>query len=115
MAEWWRRQDDGYPQKLKFDLPQKEALERLTGRMPLLLRGLEHIFASPDLERQVRSGDVKGRTSVTVPERAQLIQAVHARLVGLPEVVRLVGAINRYASDKFAEFTSSGNGDAMTR
>ncbi|KAF8437335.1 hypothetical protein BGX38DRAFT_52687 [Terfezia claveryi] len=88
--------------------------------MPLLLRGLEHILANLDLERQAEietSSDdagpsaASGNTGTPVMD-AQLIPTVHARLLELPEVVKLVGAINRYASAKFEGFSGSGNDDA---
>ncbi|KAF8419629.1 hypothetical protein BGX38DRAFT_1280341 [Terfezia claveryi] len=47
-------------------------------------------------------------------DRLQLVQVVHARLLELPEVVKLVGAINRYASAKFEEFSGFGNDGART-
>jgi len=123
MVEWWRRQGNAYGhlQKFQFEPAQTEALERLTGRMPLFLRGLEHVLANPDLARQVAigssdAGPSTARSTTGTPTMgAQLIQRVHARLVELPETVKLVGAINRYASAKFAEFSGSGNGDARTR
>lgn len=99
MVEWWRRQNVGHIPKTLLESPQKEALERLTGRMPLLLRGLEHILAKLDPEEQTK----------------QLVQTVHAKLVELPEVVMFVGAINRYASAKVEEFAISENDEARAR
>lgn len=123
MAEWWRRQENtyGHFQKLQFEPTQKEALERLTGRMPLLLRALEHTLANLDLERQIEIGrgdagpSAATRTTGTPVTGAQLIPTVHARLMEQPEVVKLVDAINKYGSAKFAEFAGSGNDDARTR
>lgn len=89
----------------------------MTGRMPLLLEGLEHIFANLDLEQQTRGGNAKACAFTTIiPDTCdQLIQKVHGKLMELPEVVELVGAINRYASAKFAEFAGSVDDDAMIR
>ncbi|KAF8416478.1 hypothetical protein BGX38DRAFT_1147612 [Terfezia claveryi] len=120
MTEWWRRLDItyGHLQQLQFEPTQKESLERLTGRMPLLLRGLEHVLADKDLGQQVAIGGIP-RLSNARPSPAtmgaQLLPTVHARLMELPEVMKLVGAINRYASAKFEEFSDSGNDDARKR
>ncbi|RPB21073.1 hypothetical protein L211DRAFT_459528 [Terfezia boudieri ATCC MYA-4762] len=125
MTEWWRRLDitHRHLQQLQFEPTERESLERLTGRMPLLLRGLEHVLANKDLVRRVAIGGNAGPSNAgpsnagpnTATMGAQLLPTVHAKLMELPEVVKLVGAINRYASAKFEEFSDSVNDDARKR
>lgn len=125
MTEWWRRLKitHGHLQQLQFEPADKESLERLTGRMPFLLRGLENVLASEELARQVAIGGNDGPSNAgssnaglnTATMGAQLLPTVHARLMELPEVVKLVAAVNGYASAKFKEFSDSGNDDARKR
>jgi len=87
---------------------QKGALVRLTG---LLLWVLEHILANLDLDGDSWTRATTSTTGTPV-NGAELITIVHTRLMELPEVVKLFGAINTYA---LAKLTGSGNDRARTR
>lgn len=119
MAAWWQRAG----LSIVLDPCKKESLEQFTGRMPILLRilanasrvGLNEGLQGTGFESEVVHGDEGEGEEQNMPPVLNSVRAICGRMMGLPELIKIVGAINKFATAKLEELNVAGDEEALRR
>ncbi|KAF8416591.1 hypothetical protein EV426DRAFT_721714 [Tirmania nivea] len=91
MAMWWEKHEAD----IHVDDEDKKLMEEFTGRLPILFQRVSDIG------------------QVGAAEGIDSVQLQRQKLVKLPEVVKIIGAINAYAISKINQLNADGNDSAM--
>ena len=92
---WWKKHEAD--NSIQTNDEDKKLIEEFTGRMPILLQGVSDIG---------QVGAAEGTDSV---------QLQCQKLLKLPEVVKMIGSINPYATSKLNQLCADGNDSAVQR
>jgi len=108
MVMWWKNHEAH--NIIQMNAEDKKAIEEFTGRMPILLQGVGNISQGSAAEGAMQPGGSPGAHGIIDGRQLHWNQ-----LLRLPEVVKMIGAINAYATSKINHLSADGNDTAMQR
>lgn len=121
MNFWWRDYEHDY--QTKVNPMDRVALEAFTGKIPILLRALGAV-SKPQPVSVLTSETILGHGAMGMgpaepagdagDAQSTFVQNLTTQVIRLPDVQKIVGSINRYASRKFSELGAEGMGNELT-
>jgi len=117
MEAWWARYEAGVGLSLGLKPKDREELERLTGKMPILLHALIEATQKCLDQLPVMAVSDKALASTATGSGSSRItlSSMIRCMLRLPEVTKIVGAVNTYASTTIAELRIADNSFALDR
>jgi len=123
---WWEAYESCNSESLSPN--DKQALERLTGRMPILLQAVgrltdERKKSLMEKGKQAQVGAIPA-TGESVHDRElteavaaseSLVAELSSRMMGIPEVVQMTSAINKFFSAKLSDFNATDDTQGLQR
>jgi len=122
MVMWWKKHEAD--NSIQVNTEDKKLIEEFTGRMPILLQGVSDIGqvgAAEGVDQESIGSQYgamqPGGSSSALMELPTIdsAQLQCKKLLKLPEVVKMIGAINAYATSKINQLSANGNDSAMQR